>query len=107
MPAEAARLTNYIGALAYDAVNDALWIGSNDGVFLYDLQTKQMQEPLDECQLIRGCIGSIIDNDGKLWIGCMQGVCVIDLKSRKNGKFSFRGLRYRLDNPESLIYEKI
>ena len=107
MPDEAARLTNYIGALAYDAVNDALWIGSNDGVFLYDLQTKQMQEPFDECQLIRGCIGSIIDNDGKLWIGCMQGVCVIDLKSRKNGKFSFRGLRYRLNNPESRIYEKI
>ena len=107
MPVEAARLTNYIGALAYDAINDALWIGSNDGVFLYDLQTKQMQEPFDECQLIRGCIGSIIDNDGKLWIGCMQGVCVIDLKSRKNGKFSFRGLRYRLNNPESRIYEKI
>ena len=107
MPAGAARLTNYIGALAYDAINDALWIGSNDGVFLYDLQTKQLQEPFDECQLIRGCIGSIIDNDGKLWIGCMQGVCVIDLKSRKNGKFSFRGLRYRLDIPESRIYDKI
>ena len=107
MPVEAARLTNYIGALAYDAINDALWIGSNDGVFLYDLQTKQLQEPFDECQLIRGCIGSIIDNDGKLWIGCMQGVCVIDLKSRKNGKFSFRGLRYRLDIPESRIYDKI
>ena len=107
MPAEAARLTNYIGALAYDAINDALWIGSNDGVFLYDLQTKQLQEPFDECQLIRGCIGSIIDNDGMLWIGCMQGVCVIDLKLRKNGKFSFRGLRYRLDIPESRIYDKI
>lgn len=107
MPVEAARLTNYIGALAYDAINDALWIGSNDGVFFYDLQTKQLQEPFDECQLIRGCIGSIIDNDGKLWIGCMQGVCVIDLKSRKNGKFSFRGLRYRLDIPESRIYDKI
>ena len=107
MPAEAARLTSYIGALAYDAVNDALWIGSNDGVFLYDLQAKKLQEPFDECQLIRGCIGSIIDNDGMLWMGCMQGVCVIDLKSRKNGKFSFRGLRYRLDIPESRIYEKI
>ena len=107
MPAEAARLTNYIGALAYDATNDALWIGSNDGVFLYDLQAKKLQEPFDECQLIRGCIGSIIDNDGMLWMGCMQGVCIIDLKSRKNGKFSFRGLRYRLDIPESRIYEKI
>ena len=107
MSAEAARLTNYIGALAYDAVNDALWIGSNDGVFLYDLQAKKLQEPFDECQLIRGCIGSVIDNDGMLWMGCMQGVCIIDLKSRKNGKFSFRGLRYRLDIPESRIYEKI
>lgn len=107
MSAEQTRLTNYIGALAYDIRNQGLWIGSNDGVFFYDLRTNDLQEPFDECQLIRGCIGSVIDNDAILWMGCMQGVCAIDLKSRKNGKFSFRSLRYRLNIPDSRIYEKI
>ena len=107
MTADHARLTNFIGALAYDAINDGLWIGSNDGVFLYDLKTRQLTEPFDDCQLIRGCIGSVIDKDGVLWVGCMRGVCAIDLKSRKGGKFRDRGLMYRLNDPDSRIYDKI
>lgn len=107
MTEEEARLTNFIGALAYDARNNGLWIGSNDGIFLYDLKTKKLTEPFEGCGLIRGCIGSIIDKDGVLWMGCMRGVCAVDLKSRKGGKFSFRNLMYRLNDPDSHIYEKI
>ena len=107
MTADHARLTMFIGALAYDAINDGLWIGSNDGVFLYDFKTKQLLEPFDGCQLIRGCIGSVIDKENVLWMGCMRGVCAIDLKSKKDGKFSFRNLMYRLNDPDSRIYEKI
>ena len=79
MPSEHARLTTYIGALAYDSRNQGLWIGSNDGVFFYDLRTQTLTEPFEDCQQIRGCIGSVIDQEGLLWIGCMQGVCIIDL----------------------------
>ena len=107
MTEDQARLTLFIGALAYDAINDALWIGSNDGIFLYDLKTRKLVEPFDGCHLIRGCVGSIIDKNGVLWMGCMRGVCAIDLKSRKDGKFSYRNLMYRLNNPDSRIYEKI
>ena len=107
MPDEHARLTNFIGALAYDTYNEGLWVGSNDGVFFYDFRTSQLVEPFDSCQLIRGCIGATIDPDGVLWMGCMRGAIAVDLKSRKDGKFSFRSLMYRLDNPDSRIYEKI
>ena len=107
MTADHARLTTFVGALAYDAINDGLWIGSNDGVFLYDFKTKKLTEPFDGCQLIRGCVGSIIDKNGVLWIGCMRGVCAIDLKSKKDGIFSYRNLMYRLNDPGSRIYEKI
>jgi ligand-binding sensor domain-containing protein/AraC-like DNA-binding protein len=117
MTAEQARLTNFIGALAYDPYNDGLWIGSNDGVFLYDVKTNQLTEPFDSCQLIRGCVGALVDGEGVLWMGCMQGVIAIDLKSyksahqressRRNGQFSYRHLKYRLDRPDSRIYEKI
>jgi len=107
MPDEHARLTNFIGALAYDTYNEGLWIGSNDGVFFYDFKTRQLVEPFDSCQLVRGCIGATIDPEGVLWMGCMRGTIAVDLKSRKDGKFSFRNLMYRLDNPDSRIYEKI
>lgn len=107
MPDEHARLTNFIGALAYDTYNEGLWIGSNDGVFFYDFKTSQLVEPFDSCQLVRGCIGATIDPEGVLWMGCMRGAIAVDLKSRKDGKFRFRNLMYRLDNPESRIYEKI
>lgn len=107
MPDEHARLTNFIGALAYDTYNEGLWVGSNDGVFFYDFKTSQLVEPFDSCQLIRGCVGATIDTEGVLWMGCMRGAIAVDLKSRKDGKFSFRGLVYRLDNPDSRIYEKI
>lgn len=107
LPSEQARLTNYIGALAYDSRNQGLWIGSNDGIFFYDLRTQALTEPFEECQQIRGCIGSVIDNEGRLWMGCMQGVCIVDLKTRKNGQFAYRNLKYRLNMPDSRIYDKI
>ena len=107
MPSEHARLTTYIGALAFDSRNQGLWIGSNDGVFFYDFRTQTLTEPFEDCQQIRGCIGSVIDQEGLLWIGCMQGVCIIDLKTRQNGQFVSRNLKYRLNMPDSRIYDKI
>ena len=107
MGQEQSRLTNFIGALAYDSYNNGLWIGSNDGVFFYDFKTQGLVEPFDICKDIRGCIGSVIDPEGKLWMGCMRGAVVIDLKSRKKDSFSYRSLMYRLDDPESHIYDKI
>lgn len=107
LPAEHARLTNYVGAMAYDAINDGMWIGSNDGLFFYRFKTKQLIEPFEECQLVRGSIGSIITRDGHLWMGCMQGVVIVDLKSEKNGRFKTRNIRHLLSDPSSKIVDKI
>ena len=107
LPEDQARITNFVGALAYDLLNNGLWIGSNDGVFFYDLTSGTLKDPFDGCRNIRGCIGSVIDRNGTLWIGCMRGVVTIDLKSQKDGKFAYRNLPYRLDNQDSRIYDKI
>lgn len=103
------RLTQHVGVLKYDAVNDALWIGSNDGVFLYNMKTQQMEEPFDGNRYVRGCIGAVIDREGYLWIGCITGVRKIFLKSRdsKTGKFVCEQYFYRLDDPSSQMLEKI
>lgn len=101
------RLIQHIGALAFDKLNNGLWIGSNDGIFFYDMRTRQMQMPFDGCDLVRGCIGSLIDNRQRLWIGCMTGMRVINLKSHKNGKFTCDTYMYKLDNPDSRLIDKI
>lgn len=109
MPADMVGVTNYIGSLTYDPIHDALWIGSNDGVFLYDLKTGRLDEPFEENRLVRGSIGAIIDHQGQLWMGCMTGVRVIDLRSRQTGggKFKVRTLQYILDHPESRIVDHL
>lgn len=107
LPEEYLPLTNFIGALAYDALNEGMWIGSNDGVFFYRFATQQIEDPFEGCRNIRGCIGSIITKDSHLWMGCMQGVCIINLKQSKGGKFQGRGISHRLDDPDSRIIEKI
>lgn len=40
------RLTRFVGALAYDSINDGLWIGTNDGLFFYDFRGRRMMDPL-------------------------------------------------------------
>lgn len=109
MTADMARQTDYIGALAYDRINDALWIGSNDGIFYYDLQTGRLEDPFRGNRDIRGCVGSHVDRSGLLWMGCLSGVCIVDLHSRPSGKgdFKYRRLRNKLDQPESAVIDKI
>ena len=104
-----APMLNFIGALAYDKINNGLWIGSNDGIFFYDFNQQALTEPFEECHLARGCIGALIDHDQQLWIGCLEGTYVIDVgKGRgKGGQYSFLHLRDKLDNPTSGIIDKI
>ena len=109
MAGEQAMLTNYIGSLAYDRQHDALWIGSNDGIFLYNLATGLLEDPIAGNREIRGCIGAHIDHDGHLWMGSLTGVCVIDLRSGRgaDGKFRSRRLRQKLDQPQSPVVDKV
>ncbi len=109
MPADLVSQTNYIGALAYDKYSDALWIGSNDGIFVYDLFTSKLSSPFQGSRDIRGCIGAHVDRKGRLWMGCLEGVCVIDLKTGKgaDGNYRFRWLRHKLDRPDSPVVDKI
>ncbi len=99
---------DFIGALAYDSINNGMWVGANQGIYFYDLKQQTLQVPLS-AQDIRGCIGILIDRTGKLWMGCMDGVYVIDLHSRKSPDeyFSYRHYKYKLDNPELGIIDKI
>lgn len=55
---------NFAGALVYDPINDGMWLGTNDGLFFYDLKRQQLIEPFKGCLDVRGCIGNLITPDG-------------------------------------------
>lgn len=103
------HLLNFAGALVYDPINDGMWLGTNDGLFFYDLKRQQLIEPFKGCLNVRGCIGNLITPDGKLLMGCVQGMVEINLKSRSHGKgeFAVEYHQYKLDAPESGVIDKI
>ena len=100
---------NFAGVLVYDPINDGMWLGTNDGLFFYDLKRQQLIEPFRGCLNVRGCIGSLITRDGKLLMGCVQGMVEINLKSRIPGKgdFAVKYHQYKLDDPKSGVIDKI
>lgn len=104
---------DFIGALIYDPINNGMWIGANHGLFFYDFERQELLSPLPghAAENIRGCIGSLIDKEGKLWIGCLEGVYIIDLHARRktetDNTFAYRHLKYKLDDPKSGLIEKI
>ena len=100
---------NFAGVLVYDPINDGMWLGTNDGLFFYDLKRQQLIEPFRGCLNVRGCIGSLITPEGKLLMGCVQGMVEINLKSRSRGKgeFAVEYHPYKLDAPESGVIDKI
>ena len=100
---------NFAGVLVYDPINDGMWLGTNDGLFFYDLKRQQLIEPFKGCLNVRGCIGSLITRDGKLLMGCGQGMVEINLKSRIPGKgdFAVKYHQYKLDDSKSGVIDKI
>ena len=100
---------NFAGVLVYDPINDGMWLGTNDGLFFYDLKRQQLIEPFKGCLNVRGCIGSLITRDGKLLMGCVQGMVEINLKSRIPGKgdFAVKYHQYKLDDPKGGVIDKI
>jgi ligand-binding sensor domain-containing protein/AraC-like DNA-binding protein len=101
--------TTFVGALANDTINDGLWIGSNAGLFYYDFKTQKIEEPFEGCRNVTGSIGAIVDRDGFLWMGCMQGLRIVDLNSGRQGRRPFKteGITHKLDEPGSRIVDKI
>lgn len=101
---------DFVGALTYDSINKGVWIGANQGLYFYDMKEDKLISPFagKAAENIHGCIGSIIDKDDQLWIGCLEGAYIVDLHSRSSdGEFSYRHLNYKLDDPDSHLIEKI
>lgn len=109
LPDEYRGLTTFVGALAVDTINDGLWIGSNAGLFYYDFKMQRIEEPFEGCRSITGSIGAIVDREGALWMGCMQGVIRVELQTGRQGRrpFEHELISHKLDEHDSRIVDKI
>ena len=99
-------LTDFVGLLEYDSLNNLLWVGSNQGLFQFDVRTRVYTQATQEP--ISGCIGSCIDKKGNLWVGSQQGLFVFNLNERKaDGSFPYWHYATKLDAPELHVEDKI
>lgn len=100
---------SYIGSLAMDTLNGLMWIGTNFGIYYYDLETGTLYPALK--QQTYGCIGACVDTHGHLWMGSQEGVFVFDLGNLTGSvgdcSFPVQNFKYKLDNPSSGAVEKI
>jgi len=104
---------DFIGALEYDKTNNGVWIGANKGLYFYNLKLNRIEKPFKGCEAVRGCVGSIIERNGTLWMGCLEGVMEIDLKENvrtdANGYHTFicKRHKFKLDAPKSGVIDKL
>ena len=62
--------------------SNQLWIGTNDGLYIYNLQDKQLQHYTTDKGLSDNGIASIEqDKEGRLWISTDHGLCCYDPKT--------------------------
>jgi len=98
---------DYIGILAYDPYNNVIWIGANLGIYMYDIVTGEVTVPFQGAADARGSVCAAISGDGKLWIGGLDGLFVIDLRRHSGSPFKVKRFQYKFDKPESKSAEKV
>ncbi len=93
----------FVGASALDTINNGVWIGSNRGMYFYDIATGGVSNILPDSitHNISGALGAIVTSNGTLLMGTTEGVVRVDLHSlRQPG-----GIRCSIDRPKDIETE--
>ncbi len=102
------RSMDYIGALLFDPVNNAVWIGVNSGIYIYYLDSGSMEIPFKGSDNVRGSVAAVAAPDGRLWIGGLDGLFSIDLHRKDHHRdFAYRHYPFKLDDSEIRVPEKV
>lgn len=85
-------------------------VGANQGLYFYEPETGTtvLLWQTKWRRIFMAASVLLLIKEGKLWIGCLEGVYIIDLHSRSAaGEFEYRHLNYKLNDPNSRLIEKI
>ena len=104
--------SNFVAAMAPDAPNKGVWVGTREGIDFLDITTGKFRHVLNylpKDQKIHFVTGMQIDSKRRLWVGTNYGLLCIYLNetSLQRNKIKYKLFRYQLTNPQSLVYEKI
>ena len=81
------RLTN-INDLLYDAHNDCLWVGTNSGLYRYDLSEQRLHRyPGADYPVYSSCT----DRQGRLWFASQNGALCIDARTLRSASVTDKG----------------
>ena len=72
-----AKNIDVVLGLAYDSINDYIWIAARSGLFVYDIAQDSFIEPPVRKS---ACLG-LCNVSGKLWVSSLEGVSIIDLET--------------------------
>ena len=75
---------SFIGTCTLDTINNGVWIGSNRGIYFYDIKTDEIQKPLPDSVTanIYGSLGDIVLSDGTILIGTTAGIVSVNPKTK-------------------------
>ena len=98
-----------VGVICYDSINNGIWVGTANNIYLYQLSTGQVMEPFKGLNMggIEGCAGYCIDMNNQLWLGLSVGLCRIDLTTIHAPRMVYQLWGNKLDNPDSKIRERV
>ena len=76
---DVARNIDVILGIAYDSINDQIWISARNGLYFYDLKNSTFSMYPG----IAACLTACVVSD-RLWLGTIEGVRVIDLNTMES-----------------------
>ena len=77
---ETAKSIDVIIGMAYDPLNDYVWISARNGLYIYDPGRSAFSRYPGKTS---SCLGLCISAD-LLWVSCLEGLCAIDLKTMES-----------------------
>ena len=99
----------FVSVLLYDQLNNLLWIGTNDNIWVYDPVSEKVTDPFHGKRRgnVYGSLGGCITSDGTLWMGATSGLYRVDLHTYANDSLDYTLYGHKLDDPSETIPERI
>lgn len=83
----------FISTILCDSINSLVWIGTQNGFYVYNPNNDQVLEPFKDIvkEVVNiYALGGCITKDNNLWLSSAYGLLRIDLKSYHDGKLEYR-----------------
>ena len=100
----------FVSSLAFDSINQVLWVGTMDNLYVYSPADGRIVEPFEyeKKEIVnQNALGMCITREKELWVSSPFGLLRIDLVAYKKGQLKYKKYIHKLDEPTSEKMERI